>query len=152
MFVLENEFANVKGFSDWHKKQVENLKNDDLAHFFAKKRTKSVHHRSLQPNGAISAIAVETIPVFSFSNFVKTSVTATEEEAKQIASETQKYEPPSPAISVQSIPIINELTWFFDELPGGMTPQNEVITICQKYITGIERLLTDWETYQEGIR
>jgi hypothetical protein len=152
MFVLENEFANTKGFTDWHKKQVENLKNDVLAHFFATKRTVSVHHRSLQPHRAISAISFETIPVFSFGHVVSTPANTTEEEVNRIVSEAQQYEPPSPSISVQSVPVINELIWFFNELLGGMTPQNEVVTVCEKYLAAIERLLGDWELSQEGKR
>lgn len=149
MGVLENESVNKKGFKEWHQKQVDSLKNDELLRFFAKQRNFSVHHKSLEPHGAISVISIETIPVFSFGNFVNTPVNATEEEAYQAVSETQQYEPPSLSISVQPVPIINELTWFFDELPGGMIPQNEVVTVCEKYIAGIERLLGDLELYQK---
>ena len=149
MFVLENEFSNKKGFSDWRKGQVDKLKNDDLANFFAKKRNISVHHRSLQPQGVISSTFIETVPVFSFGFSVSTPVDATEDEVNEILTKVKQHEPSSSSIPVIQVPIINELTWYFHELPGGMTPENEVITVCEKYLAGLELLLSDWEEYQK---
>ena len=149
MFVLENEYANRKGFMDWHKMQVVNLKNDELANFFARQRTISIHHKSVQPHGITSFTAIEHIPVTSIGFIVSIPVNATEEEAKEIiARATPPEPPPAPVIPTETR---TEQSWFFDEMPGGMTPQNEVITICEKYIAGIERLLSDWEAYQMTI-
>src|SRR6266480_906288 len=118
---LEKDFGQKPNFQDWYNEKMVELKTDPIMLFMREQRDTVVHFNfsEIQYLHNTEIIFVENIPISdSFKSVL-----------------TQLVRPPKPT------EVFTKHTWHFnaDKLAGN----KEVISVCEKYIETLEKLL--WE-------
>lgn len=139
-FVMQKEFKKVPKFDEWYKNKEEEMKRDKTMKFLLEQRNIAVKEKLANPrrHTKISIICGITVTP-SVSTVTKHSDGTVEIEESTTSINCPKY----PSESMEEIKDL----WFFRDIPGDkhVTPDDDVITVCEEHIFKLEKLVDECE-------
>ena len=135
-FVLQKESSKNPKFDEWYCKKQMQMKRDKLFKFLKKKRDSGIHKKIIKPRAEISI----TIPCSSVA--ASYSVEAIVRNAEGIITDYEYSESPAkpkPASKPNGIEE-TKYKWFFNDWPE---PDEDVITLCEKYLEGLKLIVEE---------
>ncbi len=130
--IMQKEFKEVPGFTDWYKIQQRKMKTDSKMKLLNTKRTMTIHLQIVQPLAHVKMNTTENIHIGDSESMILAHTDGTIERYEP--------EPPKPASTIAKTKTITQWYWYFNEMLN-----IDVVTVCQECMTKLETIVNEFE-------